>query len=436
MLLVAVAVDACTGGTNAPITNPTFAPSGNTFFLGSSTVVQGFTAGGLSGSIIYPTGTGSLSGTVATTPPSGVAALSSVLRAPASGARAASGTRAFAAASPSPAPNVPLLYVTYAGTSTLSGLPGISFTLPSTAVSGASYYEAEWNGTQWLTVTGGTGSVAGTTVTFSGGTTPITLTPSTPVYVALYSGVKLALPTPTPSPAPSVAPTGATSLIGDGGFESDSVAPLGTPFTSTGWTQCTVTSIASGISYTGGISGTGAYAAATAPPISKYTPSPSEMPVATIVAANASAPAGSDTPAPTQVTAPVHGGSYAAQFGADFTTYAASDFGYNGLCQSVTVPAAGANLTAYVFASGNQPSKYVEDLVGTMSSSTTLSNILYMENIETSATGTDVAYRKIGPIALPAGTTTLFLGMWTSDYSSSGYYSSYWWVDDLSVLSN
>jgi hypothetical protein len=73
-----------------------------------------------------------------------------------------------------------------------------------------------------------------------------------------------------------------------------------------------------------------------------------------------------------------------------------------------------------------------------MSSSTTLSNVLYMENIYTSTTSTDTGYRKIGPVAIPGGTTTLFLGMWTKSGSSTGatYYSSYWWVDDLSIVNN
>jgi hypothetical protein len=444
MVLLAAAVEACTGGTNSPITNPTFAPSGNTFSLGSSTIVQGFTAGSVSGSIIYPTGSGSLSGTVATTPPSGIAALSSVLRAPAGATAPLSGTRAAAAASPSPAPNAPLIYVTYAGTATLSGLPGISVTLPSGAPTGTSYYEAEWNGTQWLSV-GGAGSSSGTTVTFNAGTTPITLGSSTPIYVSIYSGVKLSLPTPTPSPSPSPTATptpGATAtpalLVSDGGFESNSVAAIGAPVTSTGWTQCTVTSVSPGISYTGGISGTGAYAAATAPPVSTFTPIPGSTPAAVIVPSGASAPAGTDTPVPTQVTSPVHGGGYAAQFGQLFSTYNAGDYRYNGLCQNVTAPAGGANLTAYVFESGNEGSTYVEDLIGTMSSSTNLSNILYMENIETSAATTDTGYRKIGPIAIPGGSTTLFLGMWTKSGSATGatYYSSYWWVDDLSIVSN
>jgi hypothetical protein len=460
MLLLAVAVEACTGGTNSPITNPTIGTSQTTFTLGSSTVIQGFTSGGVTGSIIYPTGSGSVTGSIATSPPSGIAALSSVLRASGTGAQTTSGTRVVAAASPSPspAPNVPLIYVTYSGTATLSGLPGISITLPSGAAAGTVYYEAEWNATQsqWVTV-GGAGSSSGTTVTFNGGATPIALSASAPIYVAVYSGAKISLatPTPTPTPVPTATPTPgasptATPVYADGGFESNSIGALGSTIGSNGWTQCNVQAVASGITYTGGISGTGAYSAATAPPASTYSPSPGTTPAAVIVSNGSSAPAGTHSPTPTQVTAPSDAGSYVAQFGQLFNTYNAGNYYYNGLCQTVTVADPnGASLSAYVFESGNEASTYVEDLIGTVTQTNTpatttpsipytltLQNILYMENIETSTVTTDSAYRKIGPITIPTGTTTLFLGMWTKAGSSSGSmnYSSYWWVDGLSIV--
>jgi hypothetical protein len=242
-----------------------------------------------------------------------------------------------------------------------------------------------------------------------------------------------------------------TPVYGDGGFESGSVGALGSTIGSQGWTQCNVQAVASGITYSGGISGTGAYTAATAPPASTtYSPTPGTTPAATIVANGSSAPGGTHSPTPTQVTAPSYAGNYVAQFGQLFNNYNAGNYYYNGLCQTVTVADAnGASLTAYVFESGNEASKYVEDMIGTVTQTNTpatntptipytltLQNILYMENIETSSVGTDSAYRKIGPITIPTGTTTLFVGMWTSSGSSSGSmsYSSYWWVDGLSIV--
>jgi hypothetical protein len=162
-----------------------------------------------------------------------------------------------------------------------------------------------------------------------------------------------------------------------------------------------------------------------------------------IVPNGASAPAGSHTPLPTQTTAPVYAGNYAAQFGQLFNTYNAGDYYYNGLCQIVHAGANGARLTAYVWESGNEASTYVEDLIGTVTSSsgaspTSLTNLLYMENIETATTSSDTGYRAIGPIAIPAGQSILFLGMWTKSGSSTGAtsYSSYWWVDGISVINN
>ena len=204
------------------------------------------------------------------------------------------------------------------------------------------------------------------------------------------------------------------------------------------WTQCTATSLTSGISYTGGINGSSAYAAATAPPITTFTPIPGSTPAAVIVSSGSTAPAGTGTPTPTEIAAPVHGGTYAAQFGQLFNNYNAGDYRYNGLCQVVNAGPNGAMLTAYVFASGNEGSTYVENIFGTMSSVSNLSNILYMENIESATVSSDSNYRAIGPIAIPAGQSTLFLGMWTKSGSSTNsmVYSSYWWVDDLSIINN
>jgi hypothetical protein len=438
MLILAAAVEACTGNSGPPVAQT--APSnttGTAVTLGTATVIQGFNVGGYPGSVIYPTGTGSVTTTVSATPPTGVSVLNTLR------SSATSTTRAVAAASPTPTPTPsPLLYFAYSGTATLGGLPGISLTLPAAPATGTVFYEAQWNGTVWVTV-GGAGTISGTTVTFNATTTSTALTASAPIYVGIYSGGVLSAPTPSPSPSPSptASPTGAP-VYGNGNFTSTSVATVGTPFTSTGWTQCTVATVASGITYTGGISGTGAYSAATAPPATTYTPIPGTTPAAVIVATGGSAPGGTASPTPSQVTVPAYNGSAnVAQFGQLLNNYNAGDYYYNGLCQNVTVAdPLGASITAYVFESTNEASKYVENLIGTMSptSSTTLSGILYMENIETSTVSTDSAYRKIGPITIPTGTTTIFLGMWTSAGSSTGStsYSAYWWVSNFTVTNN
>ncbi len=85
---------------------------------------------------------------------------------------------------------------------------------------------------------------------------------------------------------------------------------------------------------------------------------------------------------------------------------------------------------------GDESSTYVENFIGTInpSSNNELTSILYMENLEQSTTAGDTAYRAIGPIALPAGSSTLFVGQWTkAGTTSASFDSSYWWVDDLSI---
>jgi hypothetical protein len=238
-------------------------------------------------------------------------------------------------------------------------------------------------------------------------------------------------------------------MLADAGFESGSVAPYvysstspyaAPPVTKTGWAQCTVRTIAPGITFTGGISGTGTYTAATPPPVSTYTPTPGSTPAAVEVAAGAPAPAGSNSPTPLQSTAPVYAGSEAAQFGQLFNNYNAGNWYYNGLCQQVTVPANGANFSAEVFEDGNEGNTYVEDVVAVLD--TTGSNMIglvWMENEESATSAGDSAYRQIpgsgGTIDLSAyagQTIDLFIGMWTKAGSSSNSlkFSSYWWVDN------
>jgi len=188
------------------------------------------------------------------------------------------------------------------------------------------------------------------------------------------------------------------------------------------------------------------YNEATAPPVgSPYTPIPGTTPAAVIESSGTSAPGGSDTPVPTVTAVAVHGGTSAAVFGQLFSNYNAGDWAYNGLCQSVTIPAgASPSFSAYVLSNGNEASKYVEDIVGVVDSSSNLINILYMENVSTTTSPGDTAFRQItvpaaasNSFAQYAGQTIiLFIGMWTSSGTTHGYtyYSSYWFVDDVSLM--
>jgi hypothetical protein len=136
-------------------------------------------------------------------------------------------------------------------------------------------------------------------------------------------------------------------------------------------------------------------------------------------------------------TTPVHNGNQAALFGGLFNSYASEDVRYSGLCQNITVPAAGAHLSGYVLAHGDEGSTYVQNIVGTLSG-TTLTSVLYMENPETATSAGDTAYRAIGPIAVPSGSATLFIGQASragASPSSAYYYAFYWWVDGLSLVS-
>ena len=120
---------------------------------------------------------------------------------------------------------------------------------------------------------------------------------------------------------------------------------------------------------------------------------------------------------------------------ASSNTFASEDVRYSGLCQNISVPAAGAHLSGFVIGYGDESASFVQNMIGTLSGST-LTNILYMENVETATSAGDTAYRAVGPIAVPAGSTTLFVGQASrSGTTSAFYFASYWWVDDLSIVS-
>ena len=446
--VLAIGVAACSGA-SSNVADPV--PHGPTLSsTGTAVALSGVP--GTSGTVTV-TGTGNVSAAESSTPPGSLPAISSVARASGTTTQSVKAT-ATAATTVKPEaaiPNTALVYFSFTAVNaaTITGLPASSFTF-ATAPAG-SVFLAFYNPATaaWQTI-GTAGALSGITVTFGAATiTPTqSLATGATLSFAVYTGGVIVAPTPTPSPtpsgtpSPSPSPTGtptAAALLADPGFEG-TVAPIGGTINSTGWTQCTVNSITAS-NYSGGINGaSGPYLSATPFPLTTFTPSASETPLAQIVSAGAAAPAGAATatPIPASTTVPVHGGTKAAQFGGLFNTFSAEDVRYNGLCQNITVPAAGGHLSGFVVSYGDEPSAFVEDLVGTVNptANNALTAILYMENVTTPTSPGDTSYRAIGPIAVPAGSSTLFVGMATkSGTSGANTFSSYWWVDDLSLVS-
>ena len=412
ILILAAAIEACTGAGNStpPNLNGTVTSSGTSVTLGNSTSLQPFPAtNGYAGSIIYPTGSGTVNGNVTADPPASLPALLSTARTSEAKTQATG--------------NTPLFYVAYTGSAKLSGIPGVSFTLPA-ATTGVTYYEAEWNGSAWLTLTaGGNANISGTTVTFNAGATPVTLTSGTPLYFAIYSGSKISLgAAPTATPSGGTGPTG-PNAIADPGFESGTYTPLVSPatatVTTTGWSACS-------ISKTG--PSPQPYAQST------YTPTSGSTPAATIVQAGSTI-SNTASPPPVQPNV-VHGGSYAALLGGDLYPYPIADYRYSGLCEQVTVPA-NPVLSMYVLGTGASAVtasefQFVVDVLDTSNG--------FKGNLYSEFTTSDTAYRQITSgstanftsLSAYAGQTVqLFVGIWTTGGSS--HLGAYYFVDDLSL---
>jgi hypothetical protein len=444
--LMALGIAACGGGgvSSTPSTTPP--PSGTTV-AASGTVI---TATGVTGttSSVTVSGTGIVNATETATQPTGLPVLQSVARAATASVKAAAAVT-----------NTPLVYIAIsaATAATISSLPAVTATF-ATAPSGTVYL-AYYTGSAWSTVAG-PATVSGSTVSFgvTSFATPISLAAGASIYLAIYSGGVLGYVAPTASPSPSptatatatAAPTAAASVIADGSFESGVVGSTiyqGSIATinATGWSQCSVSTVTAG-TYSGGINGqaTGGaapYAGVTAPPASTYAPTAATSPAAVIVTSGASAPAGTSSTAPpvTVSSAPTaYAGTHMAQFGQLLNNYNAGNWYYNGLCQNITVASGGGTFTGYAWSYGNELNKYVENVVGvvtgTSASSMTLTNLLYMENVRSSTSSGDSAWRPI-TFSVPGGSQTLFIGMWTSAGSSTGStsYSYYWWLDALAI---
>jgi hypothetical protein len=435
--VLAIGVASCSGPPGTTVQDPL--PHG-TGITTTGTPVTGTGVSGVTSSVTI-TGSGNVNAIESSTPPTSLPAIQSVVR--------AGGSATQSVKPQATTPNVALVYlaITASAAATITGFPASSFTFANAPT--GSVFLAEFNATAnaWQTI-GPAGTVSGATVTFGAVTfsPTIALAAGSSAFFAVYTGGVIAgSPTPTPSPSPPASPTAAPPQVGvlaNGGFESPtSPVAIGTAPTAGAWTQCSVTSLTAGLTFTGGLKGAvsvgAGYTNATPPPV---TASPMPIvgvtPAAIIAAAGAPAPPGTFNPISTQITVPVHGGGFAAQFGEAFNNTNARSYRYNGMCQTVTVGANGGALTGFVFEAGSESSGFVEDLIGTVDSTDKLTSLLYMENIEASATGTDTAYRAIGPVNLTAGTQTLFIGQWSNSSGTATYDSSYWWVDDLNIVNN
>jgi hypothetical protein len=98
-------------------------------------------------------------------------------------------------------------YVQFSSTQsvTVTGTTTITFTLPS-VIAGDSYYLAVYQNGAWVAPAAGPGTVSGNTVTFSGNNGTTTISPTTPLELALYA-TTAATPTPTASPTFEATPT-------------------------------------------------------------------------------------------------------------------------------------------------------------------------------------------------------------------------------------
>lgn len=452
--ILAVGVAACSGASNTVIDPLPHGPALST----TGTVITGTGVNGVTSSVTV-TGSGNVNATESTTPPGSLPAIQSAARASAAAtaaATAAAGGATAQAVKPAAAvTNTALVYLAITATSatSITGLAAASYTFANAPA--GSVFQAYYNGTQWVTL-GGAGNVSGTTVTFGAVTISptVSLAAGQSLFIAVYTGGVLATPSPSPTATATASPTASPAAvasasppaIADASFESGTVGTFGSSVSSTGWTQCIISSVANVPAYSGGINGlTGQpYAAATVPPLSAFTPVPNSTPQASIVTVGATAAtpnpspvptAVNATPNPTQTTVPdASAGTKVAQLGGLYTSFNAADYAYNGLCQNLTVAAA-STLKAKVFVNGNESSGFTQEVIGQLNSGGALTQILYMENpVSATSPGDTTTYRSIS-FPLPAGSYTLFIGQWTKAGQSQGFskFSNYFWVDALTA---
>jgi hypothetical protein len=204
VVFIAAALAACGGGggggggnpvptpvvTQTPVTTSTISPSST-----STTTAAIPPAGGYSGTIDVPSGSGSATVTDSLTNPSGTPVLQIVYPKKSAGSVNAATT------------NTPLLYITITAGSaglSLSGTPGFVFNVPS-SITGSVYvaiYQPP-STTVWTTIAGPV-TISGSTATFPIGAGSATLAANAKVYLALYQGGVV----PAPSSSPTLSPYG------------------------------------------------------------------------------------------------------------------------------------------------------------------------------------------------------------------------------------
>ena len=179
-VLVTAAFAACGGGSvdYTPI-GPAATQSGSTSTTGTTSLPPA-SSGGVTAAVVLPpaSGSASITETVSHTGFPGTPALSSARR-------AQSDSRTPQAAA---APTAVLYLEFVSSTSvTLNGTPGVTFTLPS-ITTGQQYFLASYGPSGWTYPVEGPGTVSGSTVSFPiGNGTAVTLSPTAPAIVALYT---------------------------------------------------------------------------------------------------------------------------------------------------------------------------------------------------------------------------------------------------------
>jgi hypothetical protein len=406
--VIAIAIAACSGGQQPVYTPP---PSGGVASPGAL-ALSGYgqsqsigTASGITGTLTYVGGSGTVTAASSGTAPAGTTTVTPNDR-----------VRVEASSSPT-SPNVYYITITSAAGATLSGLPQVNLTLASPAI--GTFQEAQFTSGVWTNIAGATAVVnsAGTGVQFPPVNTPVTIAAGGSIYLAIYQGnYPNATPTPVGTP---------TNVIADSTFTSTTYADWPAAPTTGGWTQCTFNSSAAGSSATH--------------PYASGTPAPGETPLATIEAVGAPAPS-VGTPAANQTTVPGPAGGNAAVLGGSFVGYALEDFRYEGLCQVVTVPH-NPQLNLNVFVAGNQAQKYFDLEVDQLNSSGQFVSNLYADPNPIGSPASNVGDTAYRAVSVPASaltplvgqSVTLFLGVYGDGHGS---YSGYYFVDSFQLLGN
>jgi hypothetical protein len=403
--IIAVAVAACNAGQPANYIAPP-AGGGTTtgpLALGPTSQTQSAgSANGITGSLSYVGGTGTVTAASSATAPAGTTTVSPAGR-----------IRISASAT---SPTVYYVTISSAAGATLTGLPAIALLLTTPAV--GTFQEAQFSKGTWTNVPGATSvtNTAGTAVQFPSTATGVTIPAGGSIFLAFYQGSY-----PQPTPPGQVA----NDIINNPSFASATYADWPATPNATGWTQCTFNSSATG---------------STAPhAYPAFTPDPGETPLASIQAIGAPAPSfGTPVPAQQTVPGPGVGSTNAAVLGGSFVGFSLEDFRYQGLCQVVTIPT-NPSMTLSVFAAGNQKQSFFELEVNLLNSAGQFVANVYTDPnpiaVPTASNTGDTAYRMVtvpqSSLTPYVGQTyTLFLGIWGNGH---GNFSGYYFVNNFTL---